>query len=217
MNVNSNAKRIMVFGDSLSWGYQPGSSHNRYDVQTRWPGKLQALLGNGFEVIEESLNSRGIEHGDSRPGKEGRRGLDYIEPALDSHDPLDLVIVLLGTNELKKEMNQSASQIAEYMKKLISIIQCRPSQFRDTKPKVLILSPPIIDEDNDYCRIGGKYIGATKKSQELKTLYQGVANELGASFLALDKVEVGSDGVHFDVLGHKKVAEIVFHSVKELL
>lgn len=108
MNTNVSAKRIMVFGDSLSWGYQPGTNHLRFDAQTRWPGRLQMLLGENFEVIEENLNSRGIENGDPRPGKEGRVAMDYIEAVLDSHDPLDRVIVLLGTNELKHEMNMTA-------------------------------------------------------------------------------------------------------------
>ncbi|MCA9324518.1 hypothetical protein KDA23_00395 [Candidatus Saccharibacteria bacterium] len=134
MNVNPKATRIMVFGDSLSWGYQPGTKHLRYDVQTRWPGRLQVLLGNGYEVIEENLNSRGIENGDPRPGKEGRRALDYIEAALDTHDPLDVVVVLLGTNELKHDMDMSASQVAESMRNLLTLV-------KKDHPSLRILSP----------------------------------------------------------------------------
>lgn len=209
MNTNISAERIMVFGDSLSWGYQPGTKHLRFDAQTRWPGRLQMLLGESHEVIEENLNSRGIENGDPRPGKEGRRALDYIEAALDSHDPLDKVIVLLGTNELKHEMNMSAEQVGESMEKLLTIIQTRPSQFRGTTPEVLLLSPPIINEDTEYCRTGDKYLGATEKSRELVGVYERLATKLGIGFVALNGITPGVDGIHIDADQHAKVAELV--------
>jgi lysophospholipase L1-like esterase len=209
MNTNISSERIMVFGDSLSWGYQPGSKHQRFDAQTRWPGRLQMLLGDDYEIIEENLNSRGIENGDPRPGKEGRRALDYIEAALDSQDPLDRVIVLLGTNELKHEMNMTAEQVGESMEKLLTIISTRPSQFRGTTPKVLLLSPPTINEETEYCRIGDKYLGATEKSKELVGVYGGLATKLGIEFLSLDEISTGIDGIHIDADEHAKIASIV--------
>lgn len=216
MNVNTDAKRVMIFSDSLSWGYQPGTNHLRYDAQTRWPGRLQMLLGDGYEIIEENLNSRGIENGDPRLGKEGRRALDYIEAALDSHDPLDVVVVLLGTNELKHEMNMSAEQVGQSMEKLLRIIKERPSQFRDTKPDILLLSPPIVNESTDYCRKGDKYLGATQKSQELSDVYQKLARSLGLQFVSLRVVSPAEDGIHIDADGHAKVAELVHDALIEL-
>lgn len=209
MNVNVEAKRVMVFGDSLSWGYQPGTQHLRYDAQTRWPGRLQLLLGDDFEIIEENLNSRGIENGDPRPGKEGRRALDYIEAALDSHDPLDLVIVLLGTNELKHEMAMTADEVGRSMEKLLRVIKARPSQFRDKKPDIFLLSPPILNENTEYCRNGNKYLGATQKSEELSAVYQSLAASLGIGFVALSEISPGVDGVHIDENGHARVAKLV--------
>lgn len=209
MNTNISAERIMVFGDSLSWGYQPGTKHLRFDAQTRWPGRLQMLLGDQYEIIEENLNSRGIENGDPRPGKEGRRALDYIEAALDSHDPLDKVIVLLGTNELKYEMNMSAEQVGESMEKLLTIIQTRPSQFRGTTPEVLLVSPPIINEATEYCQAGNKYLGATEKSQELMDVYERLAAKLGIGFVALNSITPGVDGIHIDAEQHTAVANLV--------
>lgn len=209
MNTNISAERIMVFGDSLSWGYQPGSKHQRFDAQTRWTGRLQILLGDDYEIIEENLNSRGIENGDPRPGKEGRRALDYIEAALDSQDPLDRVIVLLGTNELKHEMNMSAEQVGESMEKLLTIILTRPSQFRGTTPKVLLLSPPTINEETEYCRAGNKYLGATEKSKELVGVYGRLATKLSVEFRSLDEITAGADGIHIDAEEHAKVANIV--------
>jgi lysophospholipase L1-like esterase len=210
MNINTSAERIMVFGDSLSWGYEPGSKHQRFAADVRWPGRLQILLGDKYEIIEENLNSRGIENGDPRPGKEGRRALDYIEAALDSQDPIDKVVVLLGTNELKHEMNMSAEQVGESMEKLLTIIKNRPSQFRGTTPEVLLLSPPIINDETEYCRDGDKYLGATVKSQELVGVYERLAAKLGIGFVDLNAITAGVDGIHINADEHAKVAELVY-------
>jgi lysophospholipase L1-like esterase len=188
----------------------PGSKHQRYAADVRWPGKLQQLLGDGYEIIEENLNSRGIENGDPRPGKEGRRALDYIEACLDSQDPLDQVIVLLGTNELKHEMNMTAEKVGESMEKLLDIIINRPSQFRDVRPKVTLLSPPTINDQTEYCIAGDKYLGATEKSIELVGVYERLATKLGIGFIALSSVNAGVDGIHINAEEHAKVAELVF-------
>jgi lysophospholipase L1-like esterase len=213
MNINTSAERIMVFGDSLSWGYMPGSKHQRFAADVRWPGKLQQLLGEEYEVIEENLNSRGIEHGDPRPGKEGRRALDYIEPCLDSQDPLDRVLVLLGTNEMKHEMNQSPAQIGLSMERLLNVIINRRSQFRDQSPKVTLISPPIINDETEYCRAGDKYLGATEKSVELQKVYKELAAKLGIGFVALNGVLPGIDGIHIDADQHAEVADLVYKSL----
>ena len=90
--------RILCYGDSNTWGYIPGSDHKRYSKQERWTGILSEMLGDSYEVIEEGLNSRTLISNDTRSGKEGRNGFDYLLPCLDSHDPIDLVIIMLGTN-----------------------------------------------------------------------------------------------------------------------
>jgi lysophospholipase L1-like esterase len=213
MNINTSAERVMVFGDSISWGYTPGSKHQRFAADVRWPGKLQQLLGDDYDIIEENLNSRGIENGDPRPGKEGRRALDYIEACLDSQDPLDQVIVLLGTNELKHEMNMSPAQVGKSMEKLLDIIINRPSQFRDTSPKVTLLSPPIINDQTEYCKAGDKYLGATEKSKELVGVYEKLATKLGIGFVALNSINVGVDGIHIDTEAHAKVAKLVYENL----
>ncbi len=215
MNVNTSAERIMVFGDSISWGYVPGSKHQRFAADVRWPGKLQQLLGDSYEIIEENLNSRGIENGDARPGKEGRRALDYIEACLDSQDPLDRVIVLLGTNELKHEMNMSANQVGESMDKLLDIIINRPSQFRSTSPKVILVSPPFINEETGYCRAGDKYLHAAEKSRDLTDVYGRLATKLGIGFVALSAISTGVDGIHIDAEAHARVAELVYRGIKD--
>ena len=149
MNTNPSAKRMLCFGDSNTWGYIPGSKHNRYPANVRWPGVLQAALGPNWDVIEEGLNSREIIKGDNRPGKEGRSAIEYILPCLDSHDPLDYVIVCLGTNELKAECALSVEQVGENLKQLVTHILAKPSQFRNEKPKVMIMFSSLNSRPSD--------------------------------------------------------------------
>ncbi len=111
-----NRKRILCFGDSYTWGYIPWSNHERFSENIRFPKKLQELLGEKFEIIEEWLNSRTLNSEDERPWKQGRNGSSYLIPCLDSHDPLNLVILLLGTNELKHIYQNSPEQIWNLLK-----------------------------------------------------------------------------------------------------
>ncbi len=99
--------RILCFGDSHVWGYIPNTNHERFSDKERFPKLLQKSLGSNYEIIEEGLNSRTLVSEDKRPNKEGRNGNIYLIPCLDSHDPLDLVILMLGTNELKHEFNNA--------------------------------------------------------------------------------------------------------------
>ena len=107
--------RILCYGDSNTWGYISGSDHQRYEEKERWPRVLANLLGGSFEVIEEGLNSRTLISNDPRVGKEGKNGYEYLIPCLDTHDPIDLVILMLGTNELKKSYNRSAKEIGDLL------------------------------------------------------------------------------------------------------
>ena len=107
----------MCYGDSYTWGYVPSSDHDRFPSDVRWTGILQKELGENFEVIEEGLNGRTLVSDDPRLGKEGRNGKEYLLPCLDSQDPLDLVILFLGTNELKDIFTMSADEIGQTVEK----------------------------------------------------------------------------------------------------
>jgi lysophospholipase L1-like esterase len=214
MNINPKAQRILCFGDSNVWGYIPNSGHQRYSVTERWTGVLQQMLGEDFEIIEEGLNSRGIVKGDPRPGKEGRSAIDYIVPCLDTHDPIDYVVVLLGTNELKNECDLTAEQIGENMETFLGSIQRRPSQFRDTKPRIILLAPTLVNEDTDYCKKGDKYKGAGQKSLELGFVFEKIAEALGIKYINLGPIaSVGEDGIHMTLEGHRATAEAVFKNL----
>ncbi|HRO64913.1 MAG TPA: GDSL-type esterase/lipase family protein [Candidatus Dojkabacteria bacterium] len=209
MNTNPHAKRILCYGDSYTWGYIPSSNHERYPANVRLTGVLQELLGANFEIIEEGLNSRTLISDDSRPGKEGRNGSTYIIPCLDTHDPIDLVILLLGTNELKDEYNSKENEIEDLVEShYVKVIINRKSQFSDKKPKLLLISPPKIDLTKDYAL--KRYSKSKELNNKIPAIYERIATKYNCLFLDTSKVvKVGSDGIHMDLLNHRKLAEMM--------
>ena len=103
-------KSILCYGDSNTWGYDP-QTRSRFPHDVRWTGVLASSLGTGYRVVEEGLNGRTTRWDD--PIEAGRNGLTFLQPCLESHLPLDLVIVMLGTNDLKQRFGLSASDIAQ--------------------------------------------------------------------------------------------------------
>lgn len=216
MNTNPSAIRILCFGDSNVWGYVSGSDHERLPADKRWPGVLQDNLGGDYEIVEEGLNSRAINNEDRRPRKEGRNATQYILPCLDTHDPLDWVIVMLGNNEFKNEYNMSAENISRSMEEFLTKIHNRKSQFRNIQPKIILISPPLINEDTEYCKNGNKYSGATEKSKASTALFKNVAEKMNIIFLDLTAlVKPGIDGVHITEESHEKLGKAIAEIVRK--
>ena len=200
--------RILCYGDSNTWGYISGSDHQRYGNTERWTRLLANLLGNKFEIIEEGLNSRTLISNDTRPGKEGKNGYEYLIPCIDTHDPVDLVVLMLGTNELKATYNKTAEEIGKMVEQyFVKVILARKSQISNKYPKLLIVTPPVVNEDVEYCKANNKYVGATKKSKELNDIYKSISEKYNCYFLDNDGLETGEDGVHLTKESHKKLAE----------
>lgn len=198
--------RILCYGDSNTWGYISGSDHQRYP-NDRWTKVLAKILGEGFEIIEEGLNSRTLISNDLRPGKEGKNGYEYLIPCLDTHDPIDLVILMLGTNELKYTYDKTSEEIGEMLEEFfVRIILNRKSQLKNCYPQLLIVTPPIVNENQEYCKENNKYLGATNKSKELDGIYKKIAQKYNCYFLSNHGLETGIDGVHLTKDSHKKLA-----------
>ena len=209
--------RILCYGDSNTWGYISGTDHQRYSNNERWTRVLSNLLGNRFEVIEEGLNSRTLISNDTRPGKEGKNGYEYLIPCLDTHDPIDLVILMLGTNELKCIYNKTAKEIGEiYENYFVKTILNRKSQVRDTFPKLLIIAPPLVNEDFNFPKVENKYLGAGQKSKEFNEIYKNIAKKYNCYFLGNEEFKTGIDGVHLTKESHKKLAELLEEKIKEI-
>jgi lysophospholipase L1-like esterase len=198
MNINPKAFRILCFGDSNTWG-DPPLKLGRYPVDVRWPGRLQKLLGDNYEVIEEGLCGRTTNLDD--PKEFGRNGKTYLIPCLKTHNPLDMVILMLGSNDLKERYNRSPKEIADAIDELVKIIKI------NSKAKIILMSPPHVKE-NFVAKLSGLK-GAEEKSKDLGKLFMDVTNSHKIKFLDVAKIVEPSkkDGVHLEPDAHKKIAE----------
>ena len=206
-------KRVLCYGDSNTWGYNP-ATQGRYDKHERWTGQLSLALGGDYDVIEEGLGGRTTVWDD--PIERYRNGYDYLIPCLDSHKPLDLVIISLGVNDLKKRFSLSAYDIAEGARVLVQTVQKSNAGPMNDAPQVLLLAPPPLGKLTDYAEM---FEDAEDKSKKLAEHYSRVAAELRCSFLDTSTVIVASDldGVHFEKSEHAKLGQAVADCVKEII
>ena len=204
--------RILCYGDSNTWGYISGTDHQRYGEDERWTKVLAKKLGENFEIIEEGLNSRTLISNDNRPEREGRNGYEYLLPCLDSHDPIDLVIIMLGTNELKTTYNKSIEEIGDIFEKyFVKTILNRKSQFQNKYPELLIVAPPLAKDDGK-----GKYEGALEKSERFNEIYGEIAEDNDCYFIDNSLLETGIDGVHLTKESHNLLAEKLYNKIMEI-
>ena len=168
---------ILCFGDSNTYGYRPDGS-GRFDADTRWTGLLQKKLGTNDRIIEEGLCGRTTVFSDEL--REGRRGLDTIGILLESHAPVDLLILMLGTNDCKTRYNASAGTIAKGLEQVITKAQKSSSHpFRLFVISPILLAPGVGDPgfDPEFNK------GSELVSQNLATEYKKIAVRYHADFL----------------------------------
>ena len=208
-------KNILCLCDSNTYGY---NSDGRiiFDFDTRWTGVLQKLLGNKYRIIEEGCNSRTTFIDDfALPYK---NSADYIIPCLLSHAPLDLVIVMLGTNDLKKRFNLTPKNIKSSMSRLINTIKSIDFDTFGKTPKILLVSPIRIDRDVVNVINSNYDLESAKKSEELPNFYKELAENTGCYFFDAGSVAkpAKKDCVHMDANSHKLLAEAISKEVKKI-
>ncbi len=206
-------KRVLCFGDSNTWGYNPDSK-SRYPRAERWTGILAERLGNGYEVIEEGLNGRTTVWEDPIEGYQC--GKDQLVPIVKSHKPLDLFVLLLGTNDLKHRFSLTAFDIAQGAGTLVRMVRTLVDPVEGPAPQVLLAAPPPIGSLSDYAEM---FSESTEKSRALGEEFAAVARELNCPFLDLGRVAVSSpvDGIHFDRENHAKIALAMSEKVRQIL
>jgi lysophospholipase L1-like esterase len=209
-------KNILCFGDSNTFGTPPMSGpedERRFDGKTRWPGVMRKLLGHSWHVIEEGLPGRTTIRDDLIEGvfKNGRR---YLAACLESHRPLDVIVLMLGTNDLKFRFGAPPEDIAAGVDILAGIIRGTPN-LGHVPAKLLIVCPPPIRLSGF---LGGLFAGGVEKSQALPPLYQAVASRHGADFLDAGKLIAVSpvDGIHYDEAAHRVLGEAITAKVQEM-
>lgn len=207
-------KTILCYGDSNTWGWDP-IMETRYPMDVRWPGVLRQELGEGYLVIEEGLGGRTTVWDDPIEGY--KNGKTYLIPCQQTHSPLDLVIILLGTNDLKMRFSLSAFGIANGAGVLVDVVQKSDAGPNGGPPQVLLLAPPpLVELSGDTAEI---FQGGVVKSQKFSQFYRRVAQERGCAFMDTAEVIVSSkvDGVHFEAGEQRKLGLAVAAKVREIL
>lgn len=217
----SMKKHIVCFGDSNTFGYcaDPSDTRSgwpgRFGEDERWPRLMQALLGEEYLVIEEGLSGRTTVFSD--PLREGRDGLSYITPCLKSHEPVDLLIVMLGTNDSKERYNVGAYCISMGMERLVK--KAETTDCWASAPKVLVVAPPPIDPrmtDTEVVAAMGRE--APAKTAALAGYYRAAAKANGWFFLDAAGCEMNAtDHMHLTRKAHAALAERMAAEVRKIL
>lgn len=207
-------KNILCYGDSNTYGLKSDLS-SRFERYERWTGILQKKLGEEYYVIEEGLGGRTTVWDD--PAEEHKNGKKYLMPCLDSHKPLDLVIVMLGTNDLKKRFSLSSFDINVGMENLVKTILKSDAGYEGDAPKILLVTPvPIHSVGNvDLDRMLPE---CEEKSKQLAAYYKAIAERYNIYYMdPTGKVEVNEmDGIHYSLKGHRQMADLMENKIREI-
>lgn len=208
-------KGVLCYGDSNTWGRNP-ITKGRYGFAERWPGVLQARLGQDARVYENGLNGRTTVFED--PIEEGRNGRAGFEVSLMVNAPLDLLILMLGVNDTKNRFAKEPWDIALGMDLLIQLAQRSATGLNGDPPRILVLSPARMTEewgDSMHPTIFSRY--SVEKCNALAPLYAQVAARRGCWYLdAARWATAVTDGVHLSVEGHCALGEAVAVKVQEI-
>ena len=206
-------KTILCFGDSNTWGYD-AESGDRFPLGGRWPSILGSRLGEGFQVIAEGLNGRTTVWDD--PIEVDKNGSTHLPTCLESHKPLDLVIIMLGTNDLKRRFGLGAFDIAAGAIRLAKLVRTSASGPSDRAPAVLLVVPPPILETGPFKAM---FAGGAAVSAELPEAFERLAKEEGFPVLLAGSHLRSSplDGIHFTAEGQRALGEAVAKWVGENL
>lgn len=204
---------IVVFGDSNTWGADPATG-GRFPRPQRWPSVLQRELGPDFEVIAEGLRGRTTVHED--PIEPYRCGADALPPCLMSHAPVDLLILALGCNDLKKRFSLSAFDIAEGAARLIFLARAYGEGPDGRPPKILLIAPPPIARLSAYVEM---FAGGAETSRLLGERFRVVAEQEGVAFLDAGQVIRCSDldGIHYEADQHELLGRSAAKAVRAAL
>ncbi len=203
-------KTVLCYGDSNTWGYIGGTG-GRMASDIRWTGVMQSALGCTFRVIEEGLSGRTTVWDDPIEGD--KNGETYLRPCLATHKPVDLVVLMLGTNDLKQRFSLSAFDIAAGVEKLARVVMASEAGPADNAPLVLLVCPAIVHAAADMMEMFGE--DAEEKSRRMAAYYRAVAQRCGCGFIDASCVVsvCGADGIHLDAAAHaalgKRLAEVV--------
>jgi lysophospholipase L1-like esterase len=206
---------ILCYGDSNTHGADPATL-DRFPRDVRWPGVLAAALGGVAHVVEEGLNGRTTVWDD--PFMDFRNGKPYLLPCLRSHAPVDVLVLMLGTNDLKSIFGRSAQEITAGAGALVDIAVASATGPDGTAPAVLLVAPPRLGETTDRSELWG-FGEARAKASDLSRLYRNMALLKEVAFLDGAALVAGdpADGVHLNAGDHEVLGRAIAAAVREML
>ena len=210
-------KTVVCFGDSNTWGQDPKTPGGRLPIHMRYTGILQELLGNEYLIREEGVCGRTTAFDD--PIDPHRNGAAYIDCCMLTHMPVDLLVVMLGSNDLKRHLHQNAFSSSRGLELVIRRAQNTEYGAEGLPPKILIVSPievaPNIEETwiGDYVDNSGREIGL-----QLSGYYKKIALLYGCAFMdAADFAKPSKiDAIHMGPESHRKLAAAMADKIKEI-
>lgn len=209
-------KRILCYGDSNTWGMIPGGVE-RYDDDTRWTGVMQKELGEEYLVIPEGYNGRTTVFDD--PIENRISGVKYFLPCTEIHSPLDLVIIMLGTNDLKPRFSVDPGSISYGLKHYINTLKISP--MIGGMPKVLLAAPMLVDPAYKNNAVMDNCFGdrADERSRGFHAAFSEAAKNLQIEYInAADYAKASElDGIHMDADNHHRLGMAFADKVREML
>jgi len=215
MNTNVSAKRVLIYGDSYTFGKIPDG--NRFDSATRFTGVMQSYLGSDYEIIEEGLRGRTIS------GENGffphRDGLVQFDGIIGSHFPLDLVIIFLGTNDSNSSRKSSPEDLVSPLLKYIRGVSWWAKHLGFDKPRIALVIPPTIDEVASDKAFKNIFNGSGEKIIAIQKLIKQLAENNKVLTFDASKVVTSSplDGVHLDAENNHLLGRTLAQFIKEVL
>jgi lysophospholipase L1-like esterase len=213
----AQVRTIVCFGDSNTYGAMPTLARmgrHRYAPERRWPGVMRRRLGTAWQVVEEGHPSRTILRDDPIEGAH-KNGLRALPICLESHMPLDVLIVMLGTNDLKHRFAATPGDVAESVEVLVRVALASEAGPAGSAPAVVLVSPPVLHEIDWYADM---FLGGAAKSLQLSPLFAAVAKRTGVAFLDGGAIVEPSavDGIHLESDGHRALGLALAKLVEDL-
>jgi len=210
--------QVVCFGDSNTHGTCPLADLQdirRFDADTRWTAGLRAVLPDGYTLIEEGHPGRTTVHADPIEGAH-KSGIAALPMVLETHRPVALIILKLGTNDLKARLSVTAEDIALSAGKLVDICLASDCGTGGGAPKVLLVAPPPIQEAGCLAEM---FAGGAEKSRRIGPMMAREAEKRGVPFLDAGKhiTVTPVEGIHYEAEAHEVLGRAIAAAALECL
>lgn len=210
-------KTILCYGDSITWG-SDADTGGRHAFEDRWPNVLQKALGPAVHVVTDGLRGRTTAY-DEHLAACDRNGVRILSTSLYAHAPLDLVIIMLGSNDMKPAIAGTALAALQGMRRLVEIVRLNATRDGTTEPPaVLIVAPPPLCETAN-AEFAAMFAGGVAQSRMLASLYADLADDTGCGFFDAGSVAATTpvDGVHLDAANTRAIGKGIEPIVRMML